>query len=268
MRDDPQRFSEAMLASASALEFAAATYSNGKVERVDLGRMPVRAGEDLARVLPWLRGRNAAGAAIWARPADAAHSWIFLDDLPVKRARGIAEKYRAIVVETSPGNAQVWICAKRDLGREQRQVVNRALAALIGADPHAIAEPRWGRLPGFKSGKEGRSWTNLVVVSHECPFFEPAPYFPPPLPTTVSSRSAVIGGRVSSSSSRAKCSESVDESAREFAYACHALSAGTPLDHVIERVTAHAAARGKRGTLEACRAYAQRTVQRAQQAVF
>jgi hypothetical protein len=60
-------------------------------------------------------------------------------------------------------------------------------------------------------------------------------------------------------------SDGSDESAREFAYAIHALRAGTASERVVERVAAHALQRGKRRTLEACRLYAERTVRAAKQ---
>ena len=263
-----EKFCAALLNGTPAIEFAAASYGPaGKVERVEPGRMPVKGGEDLARVVPWLRGRNANGAAIWARPAAQvqAHPWVFLDDLPLAMAQRTAAKYAALVVETSPGNAQVWIRAARDLSREQRQDVSRALAGLIGADPHAIAEPRWGRAPGFRSGKSGRPWTRLIADSStQDVLFDPTPYLSAPAPSPPN------GGRVvlsPGSGSRSDRAEGADESAREFAYAIHALRAGTASERVVERVMAHALSRGKRDTVEACRRYAEKTVEKARNAL-
>lgn len=244
-----------------AIEFAAASYGPaGKVERVEPGRMPVSGLADLERVAPWLRARNANGCAIWCRPAAEAHPWVFLDDLPLAMAQRTAAKYAALVVETSPNNAQVWIRAARDLTREQRQDVSRALAGLIGADPHAIAEPRWGRAPSFKSGKPGgdRFWTRLLADSSaQGALFDPTPYLSNP----------PLGGRVPLFSRPSVRSNGPDESAREFSYALHALRAGVASERVVERVAAHAAARGKRGTLEACRLYAEKTVENALKAL-
>ena len=185
-----ERFCLALLIGTPSVEFAAAQYgAAGKVEQVIQGRMPVTSCEDLERVTRWLRARNANSAAIWARPAAETHPWVFLDDLPAAKAVTVAKKYAALAVETSAGNAQVWIRADRDLSRDQRQDVSRALAQLIGADPHAIAEPRWGRAPSFKSGKPGcdRFWTQLLADSSaQGALFDPTPYLsvspshPPP----------------------------------------------------------------------------------------
>ena len=256
-----EKFCLSILTGTPAVEFAAASYAeNGKVEKVVQGRMPVTSCEDVTRVVPWLRARNANGCAIWARPAAQAHPWLFLDDLPAQKAVTVTKKYAALAVETSAGNAQVWIRADRDLSRNQRQDVSRALAQLIGADPHAIAEPRWGRAPGFRSGKPGRDrfWTQLLADSSALRTrFDPTPYLSNP----------PLGGRVPLSSRPSVRSNGPDESAREFSYALHALRAGVASERVVERVAAHAAARGKRATAEACRLYAQRTVENALKAL-
>lgn len=256
-----QTFIAALLSATPALEFASARYdAEGRVDGVLPAKRGARSVEDFEVLAPWLRRQNAQGEAIWCRPAESQHPWLFLDDLDPAKARGIAAKYAAVVIETSPGNAQVWLLAARLLDRDERKAVNLALARLIGADPGAVTEPRWGRCPGFKSGKAGRPWTNLLAATPEGPRFDPGPHLSPPL-------LPVRGGRVHSSSARLEGSESADESAREFSYALHALRAGVASERVVERVAAHAAARGKRGTVEACRLYAEKTVENALKAL-
>jgi hypothetical protein len=76
-----------------------------------LAGCPSEIWEDLERVAPWLRARNANGCAIWSRPSAQAHPWLFLDDLPAQKAVTVTKKYAALAVETSPDNAQVWIRA-------------------------------------------------------------------------------------------------------------------------------------------------------------
>ena len=258
------KFCAAFLNGTPVIEFAAASYSlAGKVERVEPGRMPVGNLGDLERVAPWLRARNANGCAIWARPAAEAHPWVFLDDLPAQKAVTVTKKYASLAIETNTGNAQVWIRADRDLSRDQRQDVSRALAKLIGADPHAIAEPRWGRAPSFKSGKPGcdRFWTRLLADSSaQGALFDPTPYL------SVSPSHPPLGGRVPLHEKLSDRAGGSDESAKEFAYALYALRAGTRPERVVARVAAHAMNRGKRGTAEACRLYAERTVRAALEA--
>ena len=261
-------FTAALLAETPALAFAVATYGpHGKVVRVVQARLPVSDEESLRRLLPWLKARNADGNAIWCRPAADDHPWIFLDDLPARHAHLITGKYAAVAVETSPGNAQAWICADRALTREERQTINRALAQRCGADPFAISEPRWGRAPGFWSGKAGRPWTALKAISiPERARFDPTPYYDIESAAALSRApgpSAGLPPPTRPLRPRAGRKEGVDESAREFAYACHALRAGVPAETVAERVARHAYARGKRPSLDASFKYARRLVEAA-----
>jgi len=169
-----------MLAAAPApLEVAAAHYSAiGRVDRVRVGKLKVAVQADYDRLRPWLRHENAGGSNIWIRPAVAEHALVMLDDLPPATARAIASKYRALAVETSPDNAQVWIFCSSVLAREQRQDVARSLCRLVGSDPGAISEPRWGRLVGYrqrKPGKEGFLTRIISTASPDRPALDPAP---------------------------------------------------------------------------------------------
>jgi hypothetical protein len=256
-----QTFIAALLTGTPALAFASARYdAEGRVDGVLPAKREAGSVEDFEILAPWLRRQNVQGEAIWCRPAPEAHPWLFLDDLNPSKARGIAAKYAAVVVQTSPNNAQVWLLASRPLDCDQRKTVNLALARRIGADPGAVTEPRWGRCPGFRSGKSGRPWTNLLAnTALEGSRFDPGPHLSP-------LSSPERGGRVPlSSATLSDRSDGSDESAREFAYAIHALRAGTASERVVERVAAHALQRGKRRTLEACRLYAERTVRAAKQ---
>ncbi len=264
-----QQFVQFMLSHTPELEFAGAHYvlppgaDKSQVKRVLESRLRVRSLDDLGRLLPWLRAQNASeGLNIWVRPAAAleGHPFLMLDDLPTARARAVGNKYRCAVVETSPGNHQVWLTCSRGLTREQRQDVLRVLCELVGADSGAISEPRWGRLPGFKQTKPEKvpTWTNLLEISSDAALFEPTPYLhqradggsrpslrPPP------------GGRVVPSSSL------FDGSRREFSYACHALRAGVNPAVIEQRIAERVSATGRRKS----RDYAARTVAAAQRAV-
>ncbi|MDD5000129.1 MAG: DNA-primase RepB domain-containing protein [Thiomonas arsenitoxydans] len=266
--EQTQRFINFMLQHASELEFAAAHYvlpgaDKSKVDRVVESRLRVRSIDQMAALLPWLRAQNANGLNIWSRPAASlkAHPLLMLDDLPTPRAQTIARKYRAAAVETSPGNCQVWLCCDRPLDRVQRQDVLRRLCDLVGSDPGAISEPRWGRLAGFRQQKPEKpgSWTNLLSISHGAPLFDPTPHL-------VGQRDGG-GGRSLPALGRAVVpsfvSDGEDMSRREFGYACHALRSGLPAHIVEERIAAHVAASGRSKS----RDYAQRTVAAARHTV-
>jgi hypothetical protein len=123
------------------LEVAAAHYSaTGRVDRMLDGKRKIASPEDYIRLRPWLRHENARGSNIWIRPAVAEHAIVMLDDLPTATAAAVAQKYRALAIETSPGNAQVWIVCSRRLTREERQDVARSLCR-SGRTPARFPSP-------------------------------------------------------------------------------------------------------------------------------
>jgi len=241
------------------LEVAAAHYDpeTGKVDRVNEGKRKITSEADYDRLRPWLRYANAAGCNIWIRPAVPAHAFVILDDLPTAIAAAVAKKYRALAVETSLGNAQTWIVCNRELTREERQDVARSLCRLIGSDPGAISEPRWGRLAGFRQKKPGKENFMTRVISAaglDRPPLDPTPHLhlaapAPSSPAPPAGRGAAGGVVLSRSTGR-------DESRREFAFACHALRRGMSPAEVEARIAAHVIETGRRKS----RDYAARTV--------
>lgn len=111
--------------------------------------------EILAR-LPNLKRANLAGAHLYVRgPRDRDHDLVFLDDLD----RFTPDKMKAaghdpaVVVETSPGNAQAWVRLGTPCPPSIRHEVSRRLAQLYGGDPGAIDPHQSGRLAGFTNRK-------------------------------------------------------------------------------------------------------------------
>jgi hypothetical protein len=248
---------EWMLAvSGAVLEVAAAHYdpATGRVDRVREGKRKIASLADYERLRSWLRYENAHGSNIWIRPAAAEHPLVMLDDLPTATGAAVARKYRALAVETTRGNCQVWIACSRQLSRNERQDVSRSLCRLVGSDTGAISEPRWGRLAGYrqrKPGKEGFLTTIIEAAALDRPPLDPAPH----LETAPSSRPAHAGG--GGVAYRGSVGSTVgDESRREFAFACHALRRGMSPDEVGAAIAAHVAASGRRKS----RDYAVRTV--------
>jgi hypothetical protein len=240
-----------MLASGGPLQVAAAHYSaTGRVDRVLDGKRKIASPEDYIRLRPWLRHENAHCCNIWIRPAAAEHAIVMLDDLPTATAAAVARKYRALAIETSPGNAQVWIVCSRALSRAERQDVARSLSRLIGSDPGAISEPRWGRLAGYRQRKPGNEgfMTRIISASNDRPALDPAPHL-----KTAPSSPAPAGGVVAYSPIG---TTGGDQSRREFAFACHALRRGMTPTEVAAAVAAHVAATGRRKSA----GYAERTV--------
>ncbi len=272
-----------MLQTAAALDWI---FGHGGVDRIDLAirtrrRNPVRdvwihpdrprgrhlAGLDHAGVeelLPYLRARNAHGGDIYWRPARGDEAaLILLDDLGPRLGAAIARKYGSLVIETSPGNTQVWIAIDRPLPAADRLVIQREMITLTGADPGAAGGVQLGRLPGFKNRKYSSApWVNLLTATDGA-------YLPAPRQrarardrradrNTPSSRA---GGGYAPRGESHRRDHSV--SGMEWHLACRWLSSGMAPDEVVGRIAARAIARGKRSTAAACRAYAERTVRRA-----
>ncbi|MCX6593163.1 MAG: DNA-primase RepB domain-containing protein [Acidobacteria bacterium] len=112
---------------------------------------------DVAAVLksiPWLRAKNANGAAIYVRPK-GEHAFSLVDDLTAEAvARMKAEGFTpAIVVETSPHNFQAWLNHGEALDKRTSTAAARALADRFGGDPGAADWRHFGRLSAFTNRK-------------------------------------------------------------------------------------------------------------------
>ena len=119
-------------------------------------KMLLRTWDDAAllKSVPWLRAKNAEGAAIYVRPG-GEHAFSLVDDLKaesVKRMRkeGFAP---AIVLETSPANFQAWLNHGDVLDKRTSTAAARALAERFGGDPGAADWRHFGRLCGFTNRK-------------------------------------------------------------------------------------------------------------------
>jgi len=221
------------------LDLAAADYSSSKVTKVIKAKTQILCAHDFETVAPWLWSKNSKSSNIWVRPAATlrSHPIIMLDDLPSPTSLAISRKYRSAVVETSPANTQIWLVCSIALGREDRQNVARSLCALVSSDPGAISEPRWGRLPGYRQRKPGKSgWTNILTISG-CSLLDPTPHLTP----SIHPPGGVGGGFMAASAPH-----DVDTSRQEFAYACHALRAGVDAREVEASIAEHVLSTGRR----------------------
>jgi hypothetical protein len=254
------------------------------VERAQtLGRIDADS-DSFDALLPLLRqasGANArAQANVLVRPApEMPHALIILDDLPTDLLREIAASCAASCIETSPGQGQARILINRALSPAERTAAQRHLAQRWGADGNAISHDRWGRLAGFKNMKPGRgNWTNLVADTLTTRSPMPAAQA---MPTTLPDTSAIPGPVlfVHLAPKGGACSlplpspvpaaqpGDMDESRREFAFACHRLRAGWPAAQIERLIARRALARGKRRNEREALLYAQKTLKAAQRAI-
>lgn len=132
-----------------------------------------RSAKQIDTALGWLRRENARGAHVFIRP-NGAHALSLVDDLS---AEAIAQMTNggfqpALVVETSPGNFQVWLNHGRILfNRIFSTQAAKELARRFGGDLSSADWRHFGRLAGFTNQKRNRrlrSGFPPFVRLHEC----------------------------------------------------------------------------------------------------
>ena len=184
--------------------------------------------------LPYLKAQNADGKHILVKPAGKIEPFYMLaDDLNSElldrhhRKDGLWKPGR-MVVETSPGNFQVWIRSSRYLALDEKRYWLRKLRS----DPGAGPKNRWGRCPGFRNRKAkhrdlcgGYPLARLVWVDWKRPAVIP-PFSPLPM-----------GGVCQKNLSRSDY-ERGDESATDFAYALALVRSGYADDDIRIRLIA------------------------------
>ena len=132
--------------------------------RID-GRMLLRSGwsaDQIDAALAWLRRENARGAHIFVRP-HCAHALNLVDDLSAETIQRMTDAgfQPTAVVETSPGNFQVWLNHGRILfDRTFSTQAAKELARRFGGDPSSADWRHFGRLAGFTNQKPKRRLRN------------------------------------------------------------------------------------------------------------
>lgn len=199
----------------------------------------------------WARAQNVRRADVFVRPA-RQNAWpvVFLDDVATPRARAVADKYDALLVETSPaGGCHIWLACSRPLAETARRDAQRWLAQRIGADLGSISGEHLGRLAGFKNWKRSGAWVNVVAASLRDRRWDPS---------AVPSIAATETGKPPATRRRQKSTDTTP-SGREWGWVCGQLENGCPPERVYVRLLEHACIR--RGG-DAPR-YARRTLERA-----
>jgi len=108
----------------------------------------------LLKSVGWLKYQNSQGRNIYIRPK-GEHALSLVDDLNAAALdRMKSEGFQpAIVVETSPGNFQVWLNHGRVLPKTESTAAARALAERFGGDRGAADWRHFGRLSGLTNRK-------------------------------------------------------------------------------------------------------------------
>jgi len=209
----------------------------------------VSADQISSRLMGWLRYKNAKGSDVFFRPhKNGDYQVIFLDDIPSDTAQTICNKYGSCVIETHPGNTQIWLKVDKKLSAEQRKQAQVQIKDLGLTDPGSISGDHLGRLCGFQSQKR-KCWVNLVGTSERRPWspnLETSPSLPP------------SGGFCASKNIHAGLYDTSD-SGREWGWVLGMLRAGLSPVSVTEKLVDAAQKRGKTHAVK----YATYTVQKA-----
>src|SRR5258708_17535881 len=111
--------------------------------------------DTLLRSVSWLRLKNSQGRNIYIRPR-GEHAISLVDDasaqaIELMKSEGFAP---AVVLETSPGNFQAWLCHGQILPTHLSTFAARLLASRFGGDPASADWRHYGRLAGFTNRKD------------------------------------------------------------------------------------------------------------------
>ena len=217
-----------------------------------------------------------------------------LDDLDDRDAAALALRYRALVIETSPGSRQAILLCDQPLDRLQQHAVQSELVRRLNAggrcraDLGATGAGQFARMPGFghpgHGGRlvrvVGRPWSGERVLS-VTDLLGPSGEALPPAPpagagsTYAQALTASSASRSSPCSPRGPRGRAADvgqgrkdgktrgcagsESEIDFGIACNAIRNARDPDSIISDISARAFSRGKRPTESECDAYAERT---------
>src|SRR5262249_45089491 len=105
--------------------------------------------------IPWLKFQNRDGRNIYIRPK-GEHTLSLIDDLTSDSLQRMKHSgfSPAVIVETSPGNFQVWLNHGKVLPKDLSSLAARTLASRFGGDPGSADWRHFGRLSGFTNRKE------------------------------------------------------------------------------------------------------------------
>ena len=202
--------------------------------------------EKAQKVIRWCRFKNYNGSDIFIRPHRYDRQpMIFLDDLTVSKAAMVANKYRALVIETSPDNTQVWLALSDKLSELERKTLQQHISKMGFSDKGSMSGEHLGRLCGFKSQKRNY-WVRHIQCSSSEKYTPPslvACSFPP-------------GGACANRESGVKSQSEMD-----FSWVLSRARQGVPADQIISILHNSSQKRGKVSPQK----YAERTVRRAMQ---
>lgn len=232
----------------------------------------------LLKSVPWLRAKNAEGAAIYIR-LEGEHAFSLVDDLNSDSVKRMGKEgfNPAIVIETSPGNFQAWLNHGDALDKRTSTAAARALAERFGGDPGAADWRHFGRLCGFTNRKPAYVQSNglfpfVRAAEHQPGVYPEAHKFVADIRQAL--REQPSGARVIPQSAMNRRMKPIEEfradpayrgdgNRIDLAYAIHALAHGSSEDAV--RATIQQRDLSKKGPAARQLAYVTRTLSKALQ---
>jgi len=253
------------------------------VLRID-GRMVLRNGwtsNQIDAALPWLRRENARGAQVFIRP-HGTHALSLVDDLSAETIPRMTDAgfQPAAVVETSPGNFQVWLNHGRILFDHAFSTqAAKELARRFRGDPSSADWRHFGRLAGFTNQKPKRRLRNglspfVRLHGNEGRIYSAAGEFLEEVKslakTSSFERAARTTTRVTSTEESVRPLTEFQRDPRyggdlhraDMAWALHAVSRGLPEQQIRDEIL-HARDLSKKGGAARQLDYAQRTALKA-----
>ncbi len=223
----------------------------------------------------YLKAENANGRHILMQPVDESR-YILADDLCWER---ICRQHRhsdrtwkpgRMVVETSPGNYQIWIRSQRPLSLDEKRYWLKRMDSDPGADPNN----RWGRCPGFRNRKEkyrspcGRyPLARLIWIDWNSEAQIPNIAFESPGPDKSFSHQPPRGGVCRKTDICRSDYEQAGQSETDFSYALALARRGYGEDEIRRRILSERTNWGNHRGDRKIELYLDRTIRRAKQII-
>src|SRR5258708_1288362 len=240
--------------------------------------------DTLLRSVSWLRLKNLEGRNIYIRPS-GEHALSLIDDastqtIELLKSQGFAP---AVVLETSPGNFQAWLCHGQTLPKHLSTFAARLLASRFGGDPASADWRHYGRLAGFTNRKDkyrrkdgtlpyvrlheatGAAYSRAVVFLAEgSTLYESAQSKPLP-PVSFRRQSLCRSNLKTIEDFRAKPIYDGDQTRVDLAYAVYALAHGVPENMARDALTSRDLSH--KGDRKRQQEYIDRTIRKARERI-
>src|ERR1700737_2425822 len=203
--------------------------------------------DTLLRSVSWLRLKNLEGRNIYIRPSGEPALSLIDDATPKTIALLKSGVFApALVLETSPGNFQAWLCHGQILPKHLSTFAARLLASRFGGDPASADWRHYGRLAGFTNRKDkyrrkdgtfpyvrlheatGAVYSKAVAFLAEVKTLYESEQSKPPPPVSFRRQSLCRSNLKSIEDFRAKPNYAGDQTRVDLAYAVYALAHGVP----------------------------------------